>query len=279
MAIRSFLKAIQSADHPEVERPHHDSPAAEPPIHDESNWLVSFADMMTLLCGFFIMLFSMAKLDAPQYELVKESVSKAFGGEYQSPASDLAKFVTKILEEAGIEKDATVKVDQYGVSVVFQSTIFFDTLSADITPGGKVILYKLIDGVYTRQSKENKKYKIVVEGHTDSRPITGGLFPSNWELAGARAARVIRMYLERGFDPDKLSAISYADTRPEVPARTPSGEWDEAALAKNRRVVIRILDPRQDIVPIAETANKVTDEKPVHEAVAPAAAPPAITSH
>ena len=72
--------------------------------HDESNWLVSYADMMTLLCGFFIMLFSISKLDAPQYESVKQAVATQFGGTYEAPHQELAKFVTQIVQEAGVEK-------------------------------------------------------------------------------------------------------------------------------------------------------------------------------
>ena len=54
-------------------------PPRVPHSHDESNWLISYADMMTLLCGFFIMLFSMCKLDTPQYDSFKEAISKQFG--------------------------------------------------------------------------------------------------------------------------------------------------------------------------------------------------------
>ena len=75
---------------------------------DESNWLVSYADMMTLLCGFFIMLFSMAKLDVPEYDSFKEAVSKQFGGQYTSPTKEMAKFATEIIQEMGLEKEAIV---------------------------------------------------------------------------------------------------------------------------------------------------------------------------
>src|SRR5690606_17816248 len=95
-------------------------------------------------------------------------------------------------------------------------------------------LDKLIQGIATHQAKENKSYRVVIEGHTDSRPITGGVYPSNWELSGARAARVVRLFLNHGFSADRLTAIGYADTHPEVPSRTPSGDWDSEALAKNR---------------------------------------------
>jgi hypothetical protein len=58
------------------------------------------------------------------------------------------------------------------------------------------------------------------------------------------------MFLERGFEPNKLTSIGYADTRPELPSRTPTGAWDEAALGKNRRVVLRILEPKVDAIPM-----------------------------
>src|SRR4051812_26352237 len=100
--------------------------------------------MMTLLCGFFIMLFSMAKLDVTKYDSFKAEISKQFGGEYSSPTKELAKYATEILQEMGIEKEAIVKTDSYGVSIVFESTVFFETLSADITSSGREILKKLI---------------------------------------------------------------------------------------------------------------------------------------
>jgi len=247
--MKNFLKVVK-----------HEEPKREPeppkgaPVHDESNWLVSYADMMTLLCGFFIMLFSMASLDEPKYESMKAEIAKQFGGEYSSPTQELASFVTRVLEESGTLKGALIKSDPSGVSIAFQSTVFFDTLGSDVKPEGKKVLESLISTLSARQTQEKKEYRIVVEGHTDSRPITGGVYPSNWELSGARAARVIRMFLERGFTSDHLTAIGYADTHPQVPSRTPAGAWDEDSLAKNRRVVIRILQPTVDSIPFPEKA-------------------------
>lgn len=244
MALRGFGKKIEQA--PEIRT----AEAPRPPAnHDESNWLVSYADMMTLLCGFFIMLFSMAKLDDPSFEKVKQEVSKTFGGAYISPNQDIVDFVTQVLDQTGLTKETVMKSDPYGISLVFHSTLFFDTLGTDVKSEGRGILEKLIDAIRKQQKKNGKEYRIVVEGHTDSRPILGGVYPSNWELSGARASAVVRMFLDKGFDPAKCTAIGYADTHPTVPERSPAGVWDDQALAKNRRVVLRILDPRVLMIP------------------------------
>ncbi len=241
--------------------------------HDESNWLISYADMMTLLCGFFIMLFSMAKLDDTKYEKVKEEVSKTFKGQYSEPPSkEVGKFLSQLINEAGVEKDAVVRADPSGVTVTFQSTVFFDTLSADVRPQGRIVLSRLIEAIASRQQKDHKEYRIVVEGHTDSRPILSGSFPSNWELSGARASRVVRMFSERGFAPTLLTSIGYGDARPVAVSRKPTGEWDEDALAKNRRVVLRILEPTVDGIPFPESLDRklipTVDAHGVLEAVA-----------
>jgi chemotaxis protein MotB len=228
--------------------------------HDESNWLISYADMMTLLCGFFIMLFSMAKMDVPKYDSFKEAIAKQFGGEYVSPSKEMAKAVSEVLKQMDMEDKAVVKSDSNGVSIVFQSTVFFGTLSAEVSHDGYNILDKLIKSVETRQKEQKKTYRIVVEGHTDSRPVVGGLYPSNWELSGARAARVVRMFLEHNFTPDHLTAIGYADTHPQAPAKTPNGSWDENALGKNRRVVLRILEPSIDSIPFPEDGGSKSAE-------------------
>jgi chemotaxis protein MotB len=208
-------------------------------------------------------------------------MSKQFGGDYTSPNKELAKFVTEVVQEAGIDSQAIVKTDGVGVSVSFQSTLFFETLSADVKPEGRAILDKLAKELAARQKAEGKLYQIVVEGHTDSRPVTAGSFPSNWELSGARASRVVRYFLDDHFTADHLTAIGYADTRPQVDARRPDGSLDEELLAKNRRVVLRILDAAADSIPFpkAESAAQTAAAAPIAPAVggarAPASAPAA----
>jgi chemotaxis protein MotB len=284
MALSSFLTKRQRNEAPRVQPRRSDPPMRAESHNDESNWLVSYADMMTLLCGFFVMLFSFANLDQTRYEKVKEEVSKQFNGTYISPNAEVKGFVTDALASAGVAKNVVVKSDATGVSVIFESVMFFDTLSADVKPEGALILSKLIDKLKEQQTKSGKRYRIVIEGHTDNRPITGGTFPSNWELSAARASGVVRMFLARGFDPDRLVAIGYADTRPRVPPRLPNGMPDEQALGKNRRVVLRILDPGLEMIPLPdiEKATPLTAaqaEKPIVEPAAAAAvnsSPPAV---
>ena len=247
MPIKKFLKSAQAIkDQAQVRR--QDAPKAKA-ADDEGNWLVSYADMMTLLCGFFIMLFSMAKMDEPQFEKVKEAMSEQFGGEYKNPTKELAQVVTQAIQDAGIEAEAIVTRNHQGVSLSFESTVFFETLSADVKPQGRKVLDQLIAKIKEHQTQHSKQYKVVIEGHTDGRPVVAGVYPSNWELSGARASRVVRLFMDHSFSPDHLTAIGYADTHPKVPARTPSGAWDEEALAKNRRVVLRVLEPGVDAIP------------------------------
>src|SRR5437879_1322590 len=124
MALKRLLRAVKESEERREAREdlmHHHAHLA--PQHDESNWLVSYADMLPLLCGFFIMLFSMAQLDPPQFERVKEAMAKQFGGDYKSPSVEYARFATQILQDAGVEKAASVKSDASGVALTFQSTV------------------------------------------------------------------------------------------------------------------------------------------------------------
>jgi chemotaxis protein MotB len=236
--------------------------------HDESNWLISYADMMTLLCAFFIMLFSMAKVNTSEFEEVKKQVAEQFGSKYESPTEDLGRFMTNVIQEAGVEKDATIVSDGVGVSVIFHSTLFFGSLSAEISKEGQQILSKIITSLSEKQKQNQKQYKIVVEGHTDSQPVLGGPFPSNWELSGARATRVVRLFVEQEFQPANLLAIGYADTQPAASSRNPDGTWNDVNLAKNRRVVLRVLLPEVDSIPWNGRA-------PAAQAPAPIVAPQA----
>ncbi len=225
--------------------------------HDESSWLVSYADMMTLLCGFFILLYSTAKIDPPKYEQIKEQLAKQFNGPYAEPSTkELGNYLQDTMKTLGLGELTTVKSDPTSVTISFQSTLFFDSLSAEVRPQGDELITRVMNKILEKQKTEGKQYNIVIEGHTDSRPILGGNFPSNWELSSARASHVVRKFLQNGFAPDHLAAIGYADTRPEVISRNPAGELDEAALSRNRRVVVRVLEPSVPAIPFAELPVK-----------------------
>jgi len=243
---------------------------------DESNWLISYADMMTLLCGFFVMMFALSTVDVQKFEKVKEEVSKTFKGKYEPPATlELARNTEKVLAELGVQGETQVRYTPTAVNIIFQSTLFFDTLSAEIKPEGKDVLAKVIAGLLKQQTDQNKTYKIVVEGHTDNRPILPGTvtpFATNWELSGARASRVVRTFIDSGFKPAQLSAMGLADTQPEHASRTPAGEWDEVGLSKNRRVVLKITDGAAD--PSEVQTTKLNDSVSTAES-APPLPPPA----
>jgi chemotaxis protein MotB len=254
--------------------------------HDESNWLISYADMMTLLCVFYIMMFSMSKINNEKFEKVKQEVAQHFGSKYQSPTEDLGKFVTNVIQENGVAKDVTITSDGVSVSLAFHSTLFFNSMSAEISDPGKLILDRIATGLWQQQKKNGKNYKIVIEGHTDAQPIMGGPFPSNWELSSARATRVIRLFLDDGFTAQNLLAIGYSDTRPVAESRNSDGSWNIENLSKNRRVVMRVLLPDVDTIPwnmkpsIPEDAAKTAASKTVVEPIveAPVANAPAPAS-
>ena len=87
------------------------------------------------------MLFSMSKLDTPKYDAFKEAIVKQFGVEnIFLSTKEMAKYATEVIQELGIEKIAIVKSESQGITIVFESTVFFDTLSADVTPEGTKIL-------------------------------------------------------------------------------------------------------------------------------------------
>lgn len=252
MGLSRFLKRAKEIQDDVHARRLRNDDSHDSPTHDESNWLIAYADMMTLLCAFFIMMFSMSKLNAPEYEKVRKEVSEALGGDYQAPTHELAQYMTQVVQAQGIAPDTKISSDSTSVTLVFRSTLFFDSLSAYIKEDGRKALSQLIQSLKSYSQSDPKQFKIVVEGHTDSQPILSGNYASNWELSGARAAQVIRMFIDDGFLAEKMLAIGFGDTRPVAPNRSPSGEWNTEALAANRRVVIRILHPQTESIPWQE---------------------------
>lgn len=118
-----------------------------------------------------------------------------------------------------------------GLRVNVAQEILFASGSAALDKGGSEVLQRVAE-----QLKETA-YQVVVTGHTDNKPIGPGLagrYPTNWELAGARAASVVRLFSGAGVAPGRLLAVSMAETQPVVPNDTAEGR------ARNRRIEIRL---------------------------------------
>ncbi|MBL6990182.1 MAG: OmpA family protein [Bacteriovoracaceae bacterium] len=220
---------------------------AEPDLVDESDaWLISYADIMTLLCCFFILMMVFANFDEPTYQRIAKEVSKYFrGANVEEREDQMTAMMTELIAVSKEENEFEVKRKNYEeITVTLKNSALFDSGKATLRPEADVLLNKLISTVLAK----TKDSSIIIEGHTDSVPIgeSGGLkeyFPSNWELSAARAANVARKFSEAGYNSKKLRAIGYGKSRPLLPNMDKQGKRIEENMSKNRRVIISIVQP------------------------------------
>lgn len=196
-----------------------------------NRWVVSYADLVTMLLALFIILFAMsqnvtkyqAKIIKENNVLIPESVTMA---EIQNLES------LKELFEKNLVKHEDIKFfkDSRGLVIRLNNSVLFDEGSAII----KKEAYKTIDDII--QTISTIDNNIIVEGHTDSTPIHNKKYASNWELSTARATNIISYILQTGkISPKRLSAAGYGEHMP-VAENTSTG-----GRLLNRRVDIIIL--------------------------------------
>ncbi len=199
-------------------------------VQDEGGWLTTFADMMTLLMTFFVLLFAMSTLDPVKLEQFGDSTKKDKTKKTKKVSlSQINKEVKKLVVEQELQSQVKVSMDARGVTLGIASDLAFASGTATLSNEIKSFLVKLVG------TMEKATYAIAVEGHTDNDPIRSSQFPSNWELSAARASAVIRYLTTQGIAADKFRAIGFGETRPMVANDT------KANKAKNRRVDITFL--------------------------------------
>src|SRR6266404_5280914 len=189
------------------------------PVSHADDWLMTYADMITLLlCFFAIFLFISIRKDVPQ----KAEIALPMPLPVQPKTPSTAE-----IEPKG-DRITTFEIS---------SAAFFDSGSATLsTPGESILRDMAVD----LKSDRFKDYQITVEGHTDDAPISTARFPSNWELSTARASAVVHFFLDQGIPAMKLRAAGYADTFPKVPNRDANGTAIPQNQSQNRRVVIKL---------------------------------------
>ncbi len=222
-------------------------------------WMATFADLVTLLMCFFVLLFAMSTTQQETYKELVQSLRSALGAQVipeagtreglqmkavpsEEPAEiqeidELGGMIQKEIDEIISEVRELVMFNKLGgmvsvtqtdtgVVITMTDMLLFKKGGVRLAPKGIDILEK-VAFVFAKFA-----YHIKVRGHTDSLPMRSARFPSNWELSGARAGAVVRLIVKHGVDPNLVSAEGYAGYHPVATNDTEEGR------AQNRRVEI-----------------------------------------
>ena len=246
-------------------------------------WLVSYADFITLLFAFFVVLYAFARADQKKQTQVVQAINKALHSSASSAspeAQDSEQAATAVAGEAWLTP-LQVKYDlgriQHDLSLALAQQIASKTVALEMGRDGLVISLREA-GFFDSGSAAPKAealptlraiaarlggtpYDLRIEGHTDNVPIHTAEFDSNWELSAARATRIARMFLElKALPPERISAAGFAEYHPVASNDTAAGR------AMNRRVDLVVL-PRTKLdfaaSPSAQSSGpwrKITDQ-------------------
>jgi chemotaxis protein MotB len=208
-------------------------------------WLVSYADLVTLLFALFVVLYAAADHDRARAiaDVMAEQTSKAAmpGGRGVLPGGVGVMAARAAVERAlASNKTLSARVRVAGVPGGFVVSLaeagFFAPGDATVREDAGALLDTLAD---TLRAPSHRSARLRVEGHTDSTPIATARYPSNWELSSARAAAVLSHLTSRGIPSSRLSLAGYAGERPVADNSTNEGR------ALNRRVDLVVLDAKE----------------------------------
>jgi chemotaxis protein MotB len=187
------------------------------PLHD-ATWLYSYADLMTQLLIFSILMIAVLGLKDPKKKSARDD-----------QLLETVKQVEQFVKDSGLGESMAVDRAADRLVIRMKSAILFSEAQAALTPQAESVLAGLAPVLARAPSR------LRVEGHTDDVPIHSAQFPSNWELSTARAISVIRYLEEHGIDRDRLSVAGYGEYHPFVPNDSADRR------AQNRRVEIVVL--------------------------------------
>lgn len=229
---------------------------AEAVAENNERWLLTYADLITLLLAFFVILYALANVDVKKFENLKGSLSRAFNvgvltgqsspsitpagqirDETVEPmnetASNLINKIGDIEQQPGQFPDVIQFITQRqdGIAVSISGTLSFISGSGELTPLGVKVVKDLAE-VFRELPNDLR-----IEGHTDDLAPGSVRYPTNWELSAARAVTIVKEFEKNGIRAGRLVAAGYGDQRPITPNSTSEGR------VLNRRAEVILLDP------------------------------------
>jgi chemotaxis protein MotB len=277
---------------------------------NHERWLVSYADFITLMFAFFVVLYASSQTDIRKQAQVAQAINQAFKalGLFQPDSNTKSSTISAdksntpvnivMGDELSAQPSAVVRADfermhrelqvrlsnqiaqhvvalhigREGLVISLREAGFYDSGSTEPHPGSMGSIDSIVSILRATP------YDIRVEGHTDNLPIHTGEFASNWELSTARATRMARLFIEHfQFDPHRLAAAGYAEYHPVASNDSAEGR------GQNRRVDIIVLPsingvPQITFAPTSNTPQNPADTSTSHPATK-VASPPATTPH
>jgi chemotaxis protein MotB len=220
---------------------------------DGETWLTSYADLMTLVACFFILMVAFANFEDPAFQAKAQEFSQYFN---RSEPIVVDKSVNKNIQ---LEKPTSTKNDKENIlsskvktdqlsqvnnipkndnyKVKYTASVIFEPGKIQLTKEVQSSVDVLIDLI----KEKSEAYYVLVEGHTDDTDIKSVKYPSNWELSAARAAKIIKKFEQSGINKSRLVAIAYGNSNPMYPNRDKFDQPIKKNQRLNRRVVIKVL--------------------------------------
>ena len=202
-------------------------------------WLISYADLITLLFMLFVIAVSvsLSRRNPPVVERPEHFAPLSLG----MPHDDMYRALVGVVQTNNADRNISVERGRESVWVEMSALQFFPTGSADIAADQLPLLKSMLKTI-AGHLKEGALAEdaIEVEGYTDDAPLKKSPFATNWELAAMRAARIVNLLVEEGIDPSRLRATSHASNHPVVPNADPAGNPIPENRNRNQRVVIKV---------------------------------------
>lgn len=224
-------------------------------------WLISYADFITLLFAFFVVMYAISSVNEGKYKIFSTALVSVFGNQTAKPEAAMPLSEQEVLLKSLVERrnarqaerqrnmvnnlsqalaplvksgQVSVTQNERGVVLEINASVLFDSGEAVLQGESEKNLTKVAEVLV------QGGHAIEVEGHTDDVAIGTTRFPSNWELSSARASSVVRMFIQHGVAAARLTAVGSAANHPVAPNDTPEGR------ARNRRVTITIHAPEAE---------------------------------
>lgn len=246
---------------------------------NHERWLVSYADFITLLFAFFVVMYAISSVNEGKYRVLSDSLVSAFqkaprstlpipvGKEAPSPSPASENLIKHALPVRKGDAAQDMRRKQQEVKMKSIAKDILQVL-APLVKGGQVSVTQSSRGIAVQinasvlfapglANLEGESIKVLtavakvlapaenaiqVEGYSDNSPIRTPAYPSNWELSSARASSVVRLFVNNGVAPERLVAMGYGENRAVDSNNTVEGR------ARNRRVTIMILSEAQEKV-------------------------------